>query len=104
MPEEILLNVTGPVLGEIRGIDMVTVHGRDQCAGEWCTIHNPSPHHMREWPQLWRADRQIMERTCRHGYGHPDPDDVVVQTTRHGGSHGCDGCCAAPGPGSAQSP
>lgn len=91
--EYIAMPVTGPIFGEVRGLDMLTVHDRSRCAGEPCTIHNPSDHPMRDFPQLWRADRQIMERTCPHGVGHPDPDDLTVRTTRHGGVHGCDGCC-----------
>jgi hypothetical protein len=31
----------------------------------------------------------MMERTCRHGVGHPDPDDLNPDTI-----HGCDGCCS----------
>ena len=67
------------------------VHDPEKCEGRWCCIHNPSPHHMHSWPQLWRDDRGIMERICPHGVGHPDPDD---RTT--GRVHGCDGCCIAP--------
>jgi hypothetical protein len=67
------------------------VHRRDACAGEPCCIHNPSDHHMRDWPQMWRDDRGMMERRCQHGIGHPDPDDPFSDTV-----HGCDGCCAAP--------
>lgn len=29
------------------------------------------------------------ERTCPHGVGHPDPDDVLNEDK----VHGCDGCC-----------
>lgn len=47
---------------------------------------------MREFPQSWRADRQIMERICIHGVGHPDPDDYKMQDP-HERIHGCDGCC-----------
>lgn len=67
------------------------VHDRDQCCGEFCCIHNPSDHHMRLWPQLWRDDRKMMERACLHGVGHPDPDDRSADRT-----HGCDGCCVPP--------
>lgn len=64
------------------------VHGGDTCTGPACTIHRPSPHHMRSWPTLWRSDRFMMERLCKHGVGHPDPDDRVLDR-----SHGCCGCC-----------
>jgi hypothetical protein len=52
---------------------------------------------MRAFPTLWRDDRGIMERTCPHGVGHPDPDDMGfhdrVNPGHVEGVHGCDGCC-----------
>ena len=70
-------------------------HKKDLCAGQHCTIHNMSNHSMRDYPQLWRGDRNIMERVCPHGVGHPDPDDFNVMTNPHEVIHGCDGCCRA---------
>lgn len=72
------------------------VHPPEQCAPHPCVLHNPTNHHMRDWPTLWRGDTRIMERTCPHGIGHPDPDDLAHhrrtgRTTT--GVHGCDGCC-----------
>lgn len=82
------------------------VHSAQQCTGTACVIHNPSAHHMRDWPTNWRADRYLMERMCPHGVGHPDPDDLAFKrahprfaTTRRADTdsvHGCDGCCAGP--------
>ena len=73
----------------VGGEVLVNVHSDTACAGEWCCIHNPSPHHMREWTMHWRSDRRIMERLCPDkGIGHPDPDDINKD-----GVHGCDGCC-----------
>jgi hypothetical protein len=69
------------------------VHNEAQCFGEVCTIHNRSSHHMRDFRQHWRGDRGIMERTCEHGVGHPDPDDYRIYTGDDHGVHGCDGCC-----------
>lgn len=66
------------------------VHLKRQCKGQPCVIHNPTNHHMREWPTHWRGDRRIMERLCPHGVGHPDPDCVYAQRDP---IHGCDGCC-----------
>lgn len=66
----------------------VLVHEQEDCAGENCCIHKPSEHHMIDWPQFWRDDRGIMERICKHGIGHPDPDDLTKDRV-----HGCDGCC-----------
>lgn len=68
---------------------LFNVHSESQCAGRACCIHNPSDHHMREWPQNFRSDRYMMERICSHGVGHPDPDDTSGDSV-----HGCDGCCA----------
>lgn len=59
-----------------------------QCKGEYCTMHNRSDHHMRSFPQYWRSDMGFMERTCPHGIGHPDPDEIAKRP-----GHGCDGCC-----------
>ncbi len=44
---------------------------------------------MREWPQNYRSDLNMMERICPHGVGHPDPDDIYGVYD----GHGCDGCC-----------
>lgn len=82
-------------------MELINTHSRLLCIGEWCCIHNPSYHHMRNWRQNWRADRQFMERLCPHGIGHPDPDQMSYLRRIHGDTedvaalsvHGCDGCC-----------
>lgn len=79
------------------------------CERYGCPIHSPSQHHMRDWPTHWRGDRQLMERICPHGVGHPDPDHIGwVRRTRGEGTalvesvHGCCGaslaesCCESP--------
>jgi hypothetical protein len=71
------------------GGDPLLAHKKEKCEGEFCCIHNPSDHHMKDWPQLWRDDRKMMERLCPHGTGHPDPDDPTENRI-----HGCDGCCS----------
>lgn len=79
------------------------VHHRSLCAGEFCSIHNPSQHSLRDAPLNWRSDRRIMERICSHGVGHPDPDDyqyrLKVNSNRDNPNtdavHGCDGCCCS---------
>ena len=71
--------------------DVWVVHNEDRCRGEACTIHNHSDHHMRTWRQYFRDDRNMMERICPHGIGHPDPDDPTENRI-----HGCDGCCKPP--------
>lgn len=94
----------GPATDADYGINLgesilVNVHAADVCAGRHCVLHDPSDHHMRSWPTLWRGDIRIMERTCPHGVGHPDPDDLTYQLSLgrdYVGVHGCDGCCARP--------
>lgn len=79
------------------GIDwdaMENVHPREQCDGQPCVIHNPTDHHMRSWPAQWRHGKAMVERTCEHGVGHPDPDQKHAPNVT--GIHGCDGCCVPP--------
>lgn len=89
-------------MGFSQGPGIMRTHPASKCAGEFCCIHNPSPHGMRDWPMMWRADRYLMERICPHGVGHPDPDDLAhkhrimdqVEYDKFAfGVHGCDGCC-----------
>lgn len=63
-------------------------HSPDKCKGHHCPVHNPSNHHMRKFKLNFRHDRGITERICKHGVGHPDPDDISTDKT-----HGCCGCC-----------
>jgi hypothetical protein len=73
----------------------------DECSGEFCSVHNPSDHPLRDAPYNWRSDRSMLERICDHGVGHPDPDDVAhhLRVTPEDADwypvHGCDGCCSA---------
>lgn len=73
------------------------VHSPTLCEDRPCWIHNPSDHHMRDWPLVIRENWRV-ERKCEHGIGHPDPDDVWFWMNVRGldsyvGIHGCDGCC-----------
>jgi hypothetical protein len=86
-----------PVTVLVGGQQLINVHASDKCVGEFCTIHNNSDHHMKDWPQNWRPDRGIMERICpEHGVGHPDPDDPTIIKFAYEGIHGCCGCCYDP--------
>jgi hypothetical protein len=76
------------------------VHAASQCAGEWCCIHNPSDHPLKDADMVIRLDRTRapVERVCEHGTGHPDPDSLAFIISYYGASeadgvHGCDGCC-----------
>lgn len=75
------------------GETLSVTHHAVICAGQVCCIHNRSEHSMRAFPQHFRYDRNIMERICPHGVGHPDPDDWRVWIGDDQGVHGCDGCC-----------
>lgn len=89
---------TDPIWGSfIKG--GVRVHAEGVCGGEHCPFHNPSDHAMREYPVVVRLDKgALVERTCPHGVGHPDPDSMSYLVARDKknewlGVHGCDGCC-----------
>ena len=65
-PDGTFVTGTGQTLGGL--------HSIERCRPQHCVIHNPSDHHMRDWPTHFRDDRHLMERMCPHGVGHPDPD------------------------------
>lgn len=82
----------------VGGQRLWNVHRRGQCVGTYCSIHRFSSHHMRNWRQHWRSDRQLMERICPCGIGHPDPDHLsYIELTKGAkaaevmGVHGCCG-------------
>ncbi|MDH3424255.1 MAG: hypothetical protein OEN00_14780 [Gemmatimonadota bacterium] len=93
--------MSGETMGEVTlvGGERIIAHPASVCAGEICCIHNPSDHHMVEWPQHWRSDAGKMERLCPHGIGHPDPDEIewLIKADPQRADqlviHGCDGCC-----------
>lgn len=94
----------GVTYERVRMFQGVRIHRRDQCSknfGKHCPFDNPSDHTMKSWPMLVRTDTYafgLIERTCTHGVGHPDPDSVEYMneatSQRSWGVHGCDGCCA----------
>ena len=88
---------TDPFLGTHQGVAVrESVHPTTACAGRHCGIHNPSDHHMRSWPLVWRGDKGVMERTCPHGVGHPDADDAAypVSVGREAWTNrACEGRC-----------
>lgn len=76
---------------------LANVHDPENCAGRGCAIHDhPSDHPLKDAPMLWRDDRNILERVCSHGVGHPDYDSAEYLSSigmEHENIHGCDGCC-----------
>lgn len=82
---------------------LMTVHSWKTCAGQPCPFHNPSGHHMADWPFTIRMDKwALVERVCVHGVGHPDPDSVLSIETRaaeqglgDAGWVSVHGCCGA---------
>jgi hypothetical protein len=90
-------DATDPRYGmHVGATSLVNVHHPSKCQGRGCSIHHPSDHHMVKWPKVWRADKGFFERACRHGIGHPDPDDAAYMESKGDDwatVHGCDGCC-----------
>lgn len=92
--KETIMKVTEPVV--ISNGVLTNVHDPADCAGRACWVHTPSDHPLKDAPVLFRYDRGIIERTCPHGVGHPDPDDLAYRRSRGAEDtsvHGCDGCC-----------
>lgn len=94
-------SVRPPVTLDVRPAGLV-IHNPVLCKGTFCPFHNPSPHHMVNWPIFVRVDKDYLtERLCPHGIGHPDPDSVAFFIRSWGeqdggamGIHGCDRCCS----------
>lgn len=63
----------------------VKTHGPDRCAGGICVVHNPSDHHMKDWPLSFRMDLGALAfRECPHLVPHPDPDSLAYMAARLG--------------------
>jgi hypothetical protein len=76
-------------------IALQNVHHPIKCHERSCVLHNPSEHHMRRWPLLYRQDH-LVQRVCPHHLGHPDPDSLAFReliAKEAAADHGCDGCC-----------
>ncbi len=85
--------VEGNVLIGDDGTLLMNVHPADRCVGRRCVIHNPSDHHMSDWPLHWVDPIRIFVRVCEHGVGHPDPDQAEYLSLTGRAQHMCDGCC-----------
>ena len=100
--ERVEMDMFEAILGAYAGLQGLYVHKAERCSGDYCCIHNPSWHPLRDAPLQWRADRGLMERRCACGIGHPDPDDLAhkrrtmsteMYESHAFGVHGCCGCC-----------
>lgn len=98
MNEYVKEQVAEPVFGVQVGSQWLHVHPSSACEGRNCPFHNPSNHKMKDWPINVRLDNKgLVERTCPHSVGHPDPDSVAYFTSigiDYMSIHGCDGCCS----------
>lgn len=103
MSETVTVTVAEPLMGQVVPNIRLEIHDREKCEGYACPFHAPSDHHMTAWPMVVRLDKNaLVERTCEHGVGHPDPDSLAYFVRTRGereasalGIHGCDGCCRA---------
>jgi len=64
------------------------IHAPDSCFGEYCVIHKPSNHGLRNARMAWVSGVGLV-RYCTHGKRHPDPD--TPQAVGH--SRECPCCC-----------
>lgn len=76
---------------------VMRTHPRSRCAGDFCSVHNPSDHPLKDAPRNWRSDRGLMERICPCGTNHPDPDDIEftrrIRGDRAAHIRSIHGCC-----------
>lgn len=75
----------------------VVIHSESVCEAP-CPFHSPSSHPLNCAEKLIRMDKAgLVERLCKHGVGHDDPDSVAYMQkkgAKWAGIHGCDGCCS----------
>lgn len=83
---------------------LLQTHSPSQCVGNFCSIHNPSDHPLRDAPQLWDGRFKAIYRLCSHGHVHIDVDDFTFKVRLALppavlaliSVHDCDGCCHWP--------
>lgn len=95
--ETVNVHCAEPTFGMQVGQIDLRIHDASRCEGQHCPFHNPSEHKMKFWEMNVRLDNKaLVERMCRHGVGHPDPDSLAYFESKgisYMGVHGCDGCC-----------
>lgn len=62
------------------GVVVYGVHDARLCVGRHCTIHNPSDHEYRIYPQVFEMG--VMERKLPDGTYILDPDEAAYQETK----------------------
>lgn len=67
----------------------MTTHSAAHCRYRWCVIHRPMPGIWADWKTHWRSDRNIMERLCPCGVGHPAAEEYMF----HNYAVLTHGCC-----------
>jgi hypothetical protein len=76
---------------------IITCHDVFSCAPFACTIHRPTDHVLRKFPNRWLQWEQMMVRVCGHGNEHPDPDDMNVRISEAKARCDCDCLCCGRG-------
>lgn len=56
-------------------LTIVNVHDPAACAEQFCAIHRPSNHPLCKSPRTFTTG--LVQRVCRHGVKHPDPDSIA---------------------------
>ena len=87
-----------PDRGPLEVTQGIIHHVAADCDDRPCPFHRPSLHPMIE-ERMHLRESGLIERLCKHGVGHPDPDSASYMEEMMGhepgtwGVHGCDGCC-----------
>jgi len=88
---------TTVTISDGRSGELRNVHSPANCEGRGCAVHDhPSDHSLKAAPMSWHMDRNILERLCTHGVGHPDHDSAIYLASigqDYENVHDCDGCC-----------
>lgn len=84
---------------------LTNIHPEETCFLEFCSIHRPSDHPLRDAPMEWFNEIAAMFRVCEHGFYHPDPDGLAFKmatgdwatveaiSSVHLMKENCDDCC-----------
>jgi hypothetical protein len=59
---------------------VLTHHNGNVCFGQYCPLHNPSDHSLREYPLDWDAKAGVMVRVLPDGGTEIDPDEYRLHS------------------------